>query len=126
MIILSSRIPGTIERTAQDWQRSHQSTRLFYGPTTKTTRMGRITMDRQGRHHLPPTSTNHGVEPHPAKLINRDTTPTLKSDTLVSRAEPPPSRWTDIILEQTYKYRNRCHGTRFTCLIMQGIGTSIN
>jgi hypothetical protein len=34
--------------------------------------------------------------------------------------EPPSFGWTDIILERTYEYRNRCHGTRFTLLIMQG------
>jgi hypothetical protein len=43
------------------------------------------------------------------------------SDTLVSRVEPPPSRWTDIILKQTYEYQNRCCGARFILLIMQGI-----
>jgi hypothetical protein len=45
----------------------------------------------------------------------------LISDTLASRAEPPPSGWTDITLEQTYEYQNRCCGTRFTLLIMQGV-----
>ena len=28
----------------------------------------------------------------------------LVRDTLVSRAEPPPSGWTDITLEQSYEY----------------------
>ena len=37
-------------------------------------------------------------------LANLDTMSTLVSDTLVSRAEPPPSGWTDITLEQTYEY----------------------
>ena len=37
-------------------------------------------------------------------LANLDTMSTLVSDTLVSHAEPPPSGWTDITLEQTYKY----------------------
>jgi len=37
-------------------------------------------------------------------LINLDTMPTLISDTLVFRAEPPPFGWIDITLEQTYKY----------------------
>jgi hypothetical protein len=121
MIILSSRLPRTTGRIAQDWQRSHQSTQLLYRPPTATTRTGRITLDGQGYHHLPLASTNHGIEPHPATLINPDTTSTLKSDTLVSRAEPPPSGWTDIILEQTYEYRNHCHGTIFTHPIMQVI-----
>ena len=34
-------------------------------------------------------------------LANLDTMSRLVSDTLVSRAEPPPSGWTDITLEQT-------------------------
>ena len=54
-------------------------------------------------------------------LANLDTMSTLVRDTLVSRAEPPPSGWTDITLEQTFKYWSRCRGTRFTLLIMQGI-----
>jgi len=37
-------------------------------------------------------------------LANLDTTSTLVRDTLVSRAEPPPSERTDITLEQTYEY----------------------
>ena len=37
-------------------------------------------------------------------LANLDTMSTLVCDTLVSRTEPPPSGWTDITLEQTYKY----------------------
>ena len=37
-------------------------------------------------------------------LANLDTISTLLRDTLVSRAEPPPSGWTDITLEQTYEY----------------------
>ena len=37
-------------------------------------------------------------------LANLDTMSTLVSDTLLYRVEPPPSGWTDITLEQTYKY----------------------
>ena len=37
-------------------------------------------------------------------LTSLDTTYVLVSDTLVSCAEAPPSAWTDITLEQTYKY----------------------
>ena len=36
-------------------------------------------------------------------LANLDMS-TLVRDTLVPRAEPPPSGWTDITLEQTYEY----------------------
>ena len=39
-------------------------------------------------------------------LTNLDTMSTLVRDTLVSRAELPPSGWTDITLEQTYEYRS--------------------
>ena len=39
-------------------------------------------------------------------LIIANTTSELASDTLVSRAEPPPFGWTNIILEQTYEYWN--------------------
>ena len=37
-------------------------------------------------------------------LATLDTISTQVSNTLVSRAEPPPSRWTNITLEQTYEY----------------------
>ena len=37
-------------------------------------------------------------------LTKPDTTSTLISDTLESRAELPPFGWSDIILEQTYEY----------------------
>ena len=37
-------------------------------------------------------------------LANLDTMSTLVRDTLVSHAEPPPSGWTDITLEQSYEY----------------------
>ena len=36
-------------------------------------------------------------------LANLDTMSTLVRYTLVSRAEPPPSEWTDITLEQSYE-----------------------
>ena len=37
-------------------------------------------------------------------LTNPDTMSTLVSDTLVFHVKPPPFGWTDIILEQIYKY----------------------
>ena len=37
-------------------------------------------------------------------LTNIDTMSTLVSDSLVSRMDPPPFGWTDIILEQTFEY----------------------
>jgi hypothetical protein len=121
MIILTSRLPVTTGRTAHNYRRSRQPTRLLDGPPTTTTQMGRIMLDRQGCHHLSSTSSNHGIGPHPATRINQDTISTLISDALVSRAEPSPSGWTNIVLEKIYEYWNHCHGTRFTLLIMQGI-----
>ena len=41
-------------------------------------------------------------------LANLDTMCTLVSDTLAFRAEPPPSGWTDITLQQTYEYWSSC------------------
>jgi len=37
-------------------------------------------------------------------LSSIDTMSTLVSDTLASRAVPPPFGWIDITLEQTYEY----------------------
>ena len=37
-------------------------------------------------------------------LTNPDIMSTLVSDTLVSRTEPPPFGWIDIIIEQTFEY----------------------
>ena len=37
-------------------------------------------------------------------LANLDTMSTLVRDTLASHAEPPPSGWTNITLEQSYEY----------------------
>jgi hypothetical protein len=36
------RLPGTIGRTAHDWQRSHQTTRLLYEPPISTTQTRRV------------------------------------------------------------------------------------
>src|SRR6185295_18817314 len=51
-------------------------------------------------------------------LINPDTMSTLISDTIVSRAEPPPFGWTDIILKQTFQYWNKYQCTKANFLIM--------
>ena len=52
-------------------------------------------------------------------LANLDTMSTLVSDTLVSRVEPPPFGWTNIILEKTFEYWNGYQCTKANCLIMQ-------
>ena len=55
-------------------------------------------------------------------LTNPDTMSTLASDTLVSRAEPPPFGWTDIILEQTYEYWNSSQSSKANMLIISCTG----
>src|SRR6185503_5460249 len=53
-----------------------------------STRTWRITKRLgQGCHHLPATSTNHGVESHSNVVINLGTTPMLTSTTLALRKD---------------------------------------
>ena len=59
-------------------------------------------------------------------LVSLDIIPTLTSDTLVSRAEPPPFGWTDIVLEKTFEYWNRYRCTKANCLIMQSLQKQCN
>jgi hypothetical protein len=54
-------------------------------------------------------------------LTNQDIMSTLVSNTLVSRAEPPPFGWSNIILEQTFEYWNGYQCTKANCLTMQSI-----
>ena len=77
--------------------------RLYVPPTTQSERGGLLGLG-QGCHHLPATSQSMGKGDIQQHLASLDTTSTLVSDTLASRAEPPPSGWTDITLEQTYEY----------------------
>ena len=55
--------------------------RLYAPPTPLPERGGLIGLE-QGCHHLPATSTNHGIELHSNVVINLGTTPTLTSTTL--------------------------------------------
>jgi hypothetical protein len=87
----------------------------------------RIIENGQGCHQLPPTSTNHGVKPHPPTLLtNRGPVPALLSDTLISRIEPRPYGSIGIVLEHTFEYWSQCRGTRITHPIMQGIWYKYN
>ena len=71
-------------------------TALYGPPTPQSERGGLLGTDRAV------TTVGKGnIKQH---LIKLDTRSALTSNTLVSRAEPPPSGWTDIILEQTYEY----------------------
>ena len=58
----------------------------------------------QGCHHLPATSQTMEKGDIQQHLTSLDITSTLVSDTVASRAEPPPFGWIDITLEQTYEY----------------------
>ena len=55
------------------------------------------------RQHRLPLQTM-GIVDIQQYLANLDTMSTIVRDTLVFRAEPPPSGWTDITLEQSYEY----------------------
>ena len=81
-----------------------QAITVFYNPYPPN-RTWRITMTLNRAvttYRLPLQTMGKGdIQTH---LTNPDTMSTLASDTLVSRAEPPPFGWTDIILEQTYEY----------------------
>ena len=55
-------------------------------------------------------------------LTNLDTTSTSVSDILVSRVEPQPSGWTDIILEQTYEYSSSCQSSKANMLTIVSTG----
>ena len=60
--------------------------RLHVPPTPLSERGGLIGLE-QGCHHLPATSTNHGIELHSNVVINLGTTPTLMSTTLTLRKD---------------------------------------
>jgi hypothetical protein len=49
--------------------------------------MGRVTLDGQGYHHLPPTSSNHAIGPHSNMTFNLDTTSALTITTLALRKD---------------------------------------
>ena len=80
--------------------------RLYVPPTPHTERGGlRIGTDRAVTTCRLPLQTV-GMVDIQQHLTNLDTTSTLARATLVYRAEPPPSGWTDITLEQSYEYWN--------------------
>ena len=71
--------------------------------------------------HLPPTSTNRGVETHPATLDQPRPHAYIDKWYSSTPCGAPTLRIDRHSLEQTFECWNRCHGTRFTHLIMQGI-----
>ena len=76
---------------------------LYAPPTSQSERGGLLGTDRAVTTYRLPLQTvgKVNIQQH---LSSLDTMFTLVSDTLVSRVEPPPSGWTDIILKQTYEY----------------------
>ena len=72
--------------------------RLFVPPTPQSECGGLIGLG-QGCHHLLATSQSMGKGDIQQYVSSLDTTSTLVSDTLASRAEPPPFGWIDITLE---------------------------
>jgi len=77
--------------------------RLYVPPTPQSERGGLLGTNRAVTTcRLPLQTVRKGdIQQH---LTSLDTTSTLASDAIASRAEPPPSGWTDITLEQTYEY----------------------
>ena len=78
--------------------------RRLYAPPTPHTEHGGLLGLEQGVTTCRLPLQTVGIVDIQQLFANLDTMSTLVSDTLVSRAEPPPSGWTDITLEQTYKY----------------------
>ena len=80
--------------------------RLYLPPTLHTEHGGLLKdLNRAVTTCLLPLQTV-GIVDIQQLLANLDTMSTLVRDTLVSRVEPPPFGWTDIILKQIYKYWN--------------------
>ena len=96
-------------------------TALYGPPTHKSELGGLLGTDRVVTTcRLPLQTVRKGdIQQH---LTNLDTTSTLVIDTLVSRAEPPPSGWMDIILEQNYKYWSSCLSSKANILTITSTG----
>ena len=67
--------------------RRNLNIRRLYVPPIPLSEYGGLLGLEQGCHHLPATSTNHGVESHSNVVINLGTTPTLTSTTLALRKD---------------------------------------
>ena len=100
-MVRSSEIKLHNRKTVVEVTREARTPRRLYALPTPHTERGELLGLEQGCHHL---SSPSGIVDIQQLLANLDTMSTLVRDTLVSRVEPPPSSWTDIILEQTYEY----------------------
>ena len=78
--------------------------RLYVPPTPHTKRGGLLKGSNRAITTCRLPLQTVGIIDIQQLLANLDTMSTLVRDTLVSRAEPPPSGWTDITLEQSYEY----------------------
>ena len=99
---------------------------VFYNPPTHLTWRITKALNRAviTTYKVPLQTVGKGdVQQH---LSNPDTMSILVSDTLVSRAEPPPFGWTYIILEQTYEYWSSCQSSKANRLTIASIGRSCN
>ena len=99
-MVRSSEIKLHNRETAIKVRRGARTPRRLYAPPTPHTERGGLLGIEQGYTtcRLPlQTVPIFDIQQH---LANLDTMSTLVSDTLVSRAEPPSSGWTDITLEQ--------------------------
>ena len=76
---------------------------LYVPHTPHTERGGLLKLEKAATTSRLPLQTV-GIVDIQQLLANLDTMSTLVRDTLVSRAKPPPTGWTDITLEQSYEY----------------------
>ena len=107
-MVRSSEIKLHNRETAIEVTREARTPRRLYAPPTPhTERGGLLKLEKAATTSRLPLQTV-GIVDIQQLLANLDTMSTLVSDTLVSHVEPPPSGWTDIILEQTYKYWSSC------------------
>ena len=83
---------------------AHTPRRLYVPPTPHTERGGFLKGSNRAVTNCRLPLQTVGIVDIQQLLANLDTMSTLVRDTLVSRAEPPPSGWTDITLEQSYEY----------------------
>ena len=101
-MVRSSELKLHNRETAIEATREAHTPRRIYAPPTPHTKCGGLLGLGQGYHHL--SSQTVGIVDIQQLLANLDTMSTVVRDTLVSRAEPPPSEWIDITLEQSYEY----------------------
>ena len=76
--------------------------RLYVPPISQSERGGLLGLE-QGCHHLPATSTNHGIELHSNMVINPGTTRTCANEHHSSLAQGHPCLSGVLVLERPIK-----------------------